>query len=197
LRVTKHARPDSSVSDPAPVPELLRDILTNGDSPRTISQSQNAIARNVVNKQNGTPMASPSLTKGEETFVQLAKRVLLKHKEGRTSEQISIAIHETGLKGDDLEEMKKPVRATLSSTKATFEKGPQNKGGKHIWLLKDLSSPPLMTNEALERILAADEPETSVDVGTLQEHESAEQHNTTSNHISACESQVAEENQEL
>jgi hypothetical protein len=166
------------------------------DTPRTTSQSQSMVAWNVVNKQNGTPMASPSLTKGEETYVQLAKKVLLKHKEGRTSEQISVAIHETGLKGDDLEEIKSRVRQILSSTKAIFEKGPQNEGKKHIWLLKDSTSSPLMTNEALEGILATDESETTVGVGTLQEHESAEQHNTTSNHISACENQLAEENSE-
>jgi hypothetical protein len=40
-------------------------IINN--TPRTTSQSQNVVAWNVVNKQNGTPMASPSLTKGEET----------------------------------------------------------------------------------------------------------------------------------
>jgi hypothetical protein len=166
------------------------------DTPRTTSQSQSMIAWNVVNKQNGTPMASPSLTKGEETYVQLAKKVLLKHKEGRTSEQISVAIHETGLKGDDLEEIKSRVRQILSSTKAIFEKGPQNEGKKHIWLLKDSTSSPLMTNEALEGILATDESETTVGVGTLREHESAEQHNKTSDHISACENQLAEENSE-
>jgi hypothetical protein len=166
------------------------------DTPRTTSQSQSMIAWNVVNKQNGTPKASPSLTKGEETYVQLAKKVLLKHKEGRTSEQISVAIHETGLKGDDLEEIKSRVRPTLSSSKAIFEKGPQNEGKKHIWLLKDSTSSPLMTNEALEGIPAADQSEPTVDVGTLREHESAEQHNTTSDHISACENQLAEENSE-
>jgi hypothetical protein len=169
-------------------------IINN--TPRTTSQSQSMVAWNVVNKQNGTPMASPSLTKGEETYVQLAKKVLLKHKEGRTSEQISVAIHETGLKGDDLEEIKSRVRPTLSSSKAIFEKGPQNEGKKHIWLLKDSTSSSLMTNEALERIPAADQSESTVNVGTLREHESAEQHNTTSDHISACENQLAEENSE-
>jgi hypothetical protein len=166
------------------------------DTPRTTSQSQSMIAWNVVNKQNGTPMASPSLTKGEKTFEQLAKKILSEHKEGRTSEQISIAIHESGLKGDDLKVIKGNVSATLSSGKAMFEKGPQNDGKKYIWLLKDPNSSPLITNESLERILAADESGTTVDVGTLQEHESAERHNTTSNHISACENQLAEENLE-
>jgi hypothetical protein len=170
-------------------------IINN--TPRTTSQSQNVVAWNVVNKQNGTPMASPSLTKGEKTFEQLAKKILLDYKEGRTSEQISIAIHESGLKGDDLKVIKGNVSATLSSGKAMFEKGPQNDGKKYIWLLKDPSSSPLITNESLERILATDESETTVGVDTLQEHESGEQHNTTSGRVSARGNRSAEDDAEL
>jgi hypothetical protein len=197
LRVPKQARPDSSVSTPAPVPELLRDIVAIGNSPRTTSQSQNVIAWSVVDKQNGALMASPGLTKGEKTFEQLAKRILLDYKEGRTSEQISIAIHESGLRGDDLKVMKGNVSATLSSGQAMFEKGPLNDGKKYIWLLKDQSSSPLIMNESLERILATDESETTVGVDTLQGHESGEQHNTTSGRVSAHGNRTAEDDAEL
>jgi hypothetical protein len=137
-------------------------------------------------------MASPSLTKGEKTFEQLAKKILLDNKEGRTSEQIFIAIHESALKGDDLEVIKGNVSATLSSGKAMFEKGPQNDGKKHIWLLREPSSSPL-----LERILATDESETTMGVDTLQGHESGEQHDTTSGRVSAHGNRSAEDNAEL
>jgi hypothetical protein len=170
------------------------------NSPLTISRSPNMVAWNVVNKQNGTPMASPSLAKGEETFAQLAKNVLLEYPEGRTSEQISIAIHETGLKGNDLNVIKPNVSAALSShsrsDKSIFKKGPQSEEKKQIWLLKNPSDSPLMMNESLERAIATAVPDTTIGVDTLKEHGSGEQHNTTSGRVSAHENRSAEEDAE-
>jgi hypothetical protein len=170
------------------------------NSPRTISKSPSMVAWNVVNKQNGTPMASPILAKGEETFAQLAKNVLLGCPEGRTSEQISIAIHETGMKGNDLNVIKPNVSAALSShsrsDKSIFKKGPQSEEKKQIWLLRNPSDSPLMTNESLERTIATDAPDTTIGVDTLQEHGSGKQHSTTSGRVYAHESRPAEEGAE-
>ncbi|KAG9511926.1 hypothetical protein KCV07_g9820, partial [Aureobasidium melanogenum] len=141
------------------------------------------------------PFSTPG-PPSEETFAQLAKNVLLEHPEGRTSEQISIAVHETGIKGRDLSVIKPNVSAALSShsrgDKAIFKKGPQTEK-KQIWLLKNPDSSPLMTDETLERIFASGETDTTVGAGTLRARGSGERHSTTSDHVSAHEEQPAEE----
>ena len=158
------------------------------------------VAWETVNKQNATPIASPSLAGSEETFAQLAKKVLMDYPEGRTSEQISLAIQETGSKGDNLSAIKPNVSAALSSHsrggRAIFKKGPLNEEKKQLWLLTNLSNSPLMTDGLLERIFASGEPDTTAGVGAFQEHESGERQNTTSDHISVYVNRSAGENSE-
>jgi hypothetical protein len=197
VRVAKQARIVPPFSPSGPVRGSISDVISN--SP-VISSTPKGAAWEAVNRQNATQIASPSLTKGEETFAQLAKNVLLEHPEGRTSEQISVVVHATGLKGNDLNVIKPNVSAALSShsrgDKAIFRKGHQNEERKQIWHLKDTNNSPLMTDESLERIFAPSEPDTTVGVDALQEHESGERYNTTSDRVSVHETESAEENPE-
>jgi hypothetical protein len=191
MPATKQPRVAPAFSTPVPVRGSIADVISNPPSRG---------AWEVVNKQNATPVASPSLAKGEDTFVQLAKNVLLNCPEGRTSEQISAEILKSEIKGRDLSVIKPKVSAALSShsrgDKAIFMKGPQNEEKKQIWLLKNPSSSRFMTDLSSERIFATGGSDTTVGVGILQEHESGEQHNTTNGHISVNEKQPAEENSE-
>jgi hypothetical protein len=189
MPATKQPRVAPAFSTPVPVRGSIADVISNPPSRG---------AWEVVNKQNATPVASPSLAKGEDTFVQLAKNVLLNCPEGRTSEQISAEILKSEIKGRDLSVIKPKVSAALSShsrgDKAIFMKGPQNEEKKQIWLLKNPSNSPLMTDESLARI--ADGLDTTVGVGIPQENESDEQYYTTRDHVSVNEKQPAEENSE-
>jgi hypothetical protein len=190
MRGTKQPRAVSAYSTPVPVPGSIGAVM---------NESPSFGAREVVNKQNATPVASPSLAKGEDTFTQLAKNILSKCTEGRTSEQISAEILKSEIKGRDLSAIKPNVSAALSSysrgDKAIFMKGPQNEEKKQIWLLKNPSSSLHMTDESSGRSFATGGSDTTVGVEILQEHKSGEQHNTTSDHISV-EKQSAEENSE-
>ncbi|KAG9765682.1 hypothetical protein KCU73_g311, partial [Aureobasidium melanogenum] len=193
-RVAKQARAVHHFSTPGPpVRGSISDVINNSNV------SPNPGVWEAVNKQNATPVASPSLTKSEETFAQLAKNVLLEHPEGRTSEQISIAVHETGIKGKDLSVIKPNVSAALSShsrgDKAIFKKGPQTEK-KQIWLLKNPDSSPLMRDETLERIFASGGTDTTVGAGTPRARGPGEQHSTTSDHVSVHGEQSAEEHSE-
>jgi hypothetical protein len=158
MPATKQPRVAPAFSTPVPVRGSIADVISNPPSRG---------AWEVVNKQNATPVASPSLAKGEDTFVQLAKNVLLNRPEGRTSEQISAEILKSEIKGRDLSVIKPKVSAALSShsrgDKAIFMKGPQNEEKKQIWLLKNPSNSP---------------------------------HYTTSDQVSGNEKQPAEENSE-
>ncbi|KAH0198078.1 hypothetical protein KCU99_g8112, partial [Aureobasidium melanogenum] len=191
MRATKQSRGAPAFLTPVPVRGSISDVISNSPS---------LGAWEVVNKQNATPVASPSLAKGEDTFAQLAKNVLLKCPEGRTSEQISAEILKSEIKGRDLSAIKPKVSAALSShsrgDKAIFMKGPQNEEKKQIWLLKNPSNSPLMTDESLPRIFAADGLDTTVGVGIPQENESDEQYYTTRDHVSVNEKQPAEDNSE-